>query len=92
MGDPTYDHSIWRRPEDITTPTKVYVLDAAVMPGADLLGGTAAALAAISMVFKSVDAGFSATCLAKAKALYSLATQEEDVYNRGIPEASNYYR
>jgi hypothetical protein len=44
------------------------------------------------MVFKSVDAGFSATCLAKAKALYSLATQEEDVYNRGIPEASNYYR
>ena len=92
VGDPTYDHSLWRRPEDITTPTQVYVLDTTVMPGSDLLAGTAAALASISMVFRTVDAGFASTCLTKAKALYALATQEEDVYNRGIPEASGYYK
>jgi hypothetical protein len=91
VGDGDYDHAMWRRPEDITTPSTVYTLDLDMYGGSDLLGGTAAALAAISMVMQPSNAAFGATCLAKAKALYTLATEREEGYILGVPSSNQFY-
>jgi len=65
IGDPDSDHSCWQRPEDMTTPRTSYKLDYN-HPGSDLAAETAAALAAASIVFESVDKKYSSTMLLHA--------------------------
>jgi len=49
------DHQQWERPEDNTLPRPSYVVGAGTTQsgGADVMGETAAALAAASIVFKA---------------------------------------
>ena len=60
---------IWNRPEDITIRYPAYVVTAQ-NPGSDLAGAMAGALAAVSIVFKSVDPAYSAACLTHARSIY----------------------
>lgn len=65
IGDPNSDHACWQRPEDMTTPRNSFKLDDR-HPGSDLAAETAAALAAASMVFQSVDTKYAAKMLLHA--------------------------
>ena len=56
VGDPNTDHSYWGRPEDMTMPRPAQALSPS-KPGSDLLGETAAAMAAASILFKTADPG-----------------------------------
>ncbi|KAK6156120.1 hypothetical protein DH2020_010368 [Rehmannia glutinosa] len=50
VGDGGSDHSCWQRPEDMTTPRTVYKIDEQ-HPGSDLAAESAAALAAVAVLF-----------------------------------------
>jgi hypothetical protein len=82
---------MWRRPEDITTPSTMYTLDLDMYGGADLLGGTAAALAAVGMVLQHTHANVSAFCITKAEELFRLATRKEIEYHVGVPSSKAFY-
>jgi hypothetical protein len=53
VADPYVDHSYWGRPEDMTMYRPAYKLSPEA-PGSDIVGETAAALAAGSVVFRNV--------------------------------------
>jgi hypothetical protein len=66
VGDGNSDHACWMRPEDMTTPRGAYQINAS-HPGSDLAGETAAAMAAASMAFQTIDANYSATLVTHAQ-------------------------
>lgn len=70
VGDPGADHAVWGRAEDMTMARPSYDVDAN-NPGSDLLGQTAAALAAISIVFEKTDAAYALKLEAHARDLYA---------------------
>jgi endoglucanase len=92
VGDGGQDHSFWGPAESVearmSRPSAK--IDAA-HPGSDLAGEAAAALAATSIVFKTTDAAFSATCLTHAQQLYAFADQYRGKYDAAITGASGYY-
>ncbi|RXG70392.1 Endoglucanase 7 [Armadillidium vulgare] len=90
VGDGDIDHANWGRPEDMTEYRPSAKIDAN-NPGSDLAGETAAALAAASIVFSSVDSTFSSNCLQAAKELYELADNYRGNYNNAIPGSTNFY-
>jgi endoglucanase len=57
VGDVDADHRCWERPEDMDTPRTVYTVSAST-PGSDVAGETAAALAAVAMVFRAADLAY----------------------------------
>lgn len=57
--------------------------------GSDLAGETAAALAAASIVFSSVDRGYSSRCLTHAKQLYDFAKKHQGKYQVRFPKRGN---
>lgn len=58
VGDHNADHICWERPEDMDTPRTVYSVD--FQNGAsDVAGETAAAMAAASIIFRTLDAAYS---------------------------------
>ena len=70
VGDPGPDHAYWGRPEDMTMPRPSWDVDQS-NPGSDALGQTAAALAAISIIYESVDAEYALLLEAHARDLYA---------------------
>ncbi|XP_046461930.1 endoglucanase 12-like isoform X2 [Daphnia pulex] len=90
VGDGTLDHNYWGRPEDMTMSRPAYFISTA-NPGSDLAGETAAALAATSMVFASVNSTYSALCLTHAKQLYDFAKQYKAKYSQSMPQAAAFY-
>jgi endoglucanase len=60
-------------------------------PGSDLVGETAAAMAAASMVFKKSDATYSETLLKQSKALFKFANEHRGTYVNAITDAKNFY-
>jgi hypothetical protein len=72
VGNGGADHSVWTRPEDITNPYPVYLITPS-KPGSDLAGAMAAALAATSVVFKTTDPTYAASCLSHARSIYTCA-------------------
>ena len=65
VGDPYGDHACWERPEDMDTSRSVYTIDKD-RPGTEVAAETAAALAAASLVFKSVDPSYSSALLQRS--------------------------
>ncbi len=59
--------------------------------GSDLAGETAAALAAASIVFSSINSSYSALCLTHAKQLYSFAKQYQGKYHLSITNVAGFY-
>ncbi|XP_072033079.1 endoglucanase E-4-like [Amphiura filiformis] len=90
VGDGVLDHNYWGRPEEMTMPRPSFKLTTS-KPGSDVVGETAAALAAASIAFKSSDASYSALLLSHAKELYTFADTYRGKYSVSIPEAAEYY-
>ena len=90
VGDVSSDHSCWMRPEDMTTLRTSYKVGGTKC-GSDVAGETAAAMAAASIVFKSVNATYSAILLQHAKDLFTFATTCLGAYSDTIPEVNPYY-
>jgi endoglucanase len=90
VGDGSSDHSFWGPAEVNPSPRPSYAITASC-PGSDLAGQAAAALAASSILFKSSDAGYSATLLSQAKSLYTFADTYRGTYDKCITGASGFY-
>ena len=70
VGDPGIDHAVWGRAEDMTMSRPPFDVDQN-SPGSDLLGQTAAALAAISIIFEKTDPEYALELEAHARDLYA---------------------
>lgn len=69
VGSYYIDAAYWVRPEEMNESRPAYVINSTA-PGSDVLGSTAAALAASSLVFKASDSNYSAILLDTAEILY----------------------
>ncbi|RCU50421.1 glycosyl hydrolase family 5 [Corallincola holothuriorum] len=90
VGKGSVDHSWWGAAEVMRMQRPSYKVDAQ-NPGSDLAGETAAALAAISIVFKQTDPTYAATLLTHAKQLYSFADKYRGKYSDSITDAKAFY-
>lgn len=90
VGNGGADHAWWGSAEVMPMARPSYKVDANC-PGSDLAGETAAALAAISMVFQPSDSAYAASLLARAEQLYSFADNYRGKYSDCITDATTYY-
>ena len=90
VGDGVKDHAFWGAAEVMQMERPSAKVDA-VKPGSDLAGETAAALAAISMVFRASDAAYADKLLTHAKQLYDFADKYRGTYSDAIPGAKAFY-
>lgn len=90
VGDGDKDHAWWGAAEVMQMARPSAKIDAA-HPGSDLAGETAAALAAISMVFRPTDAAYADKLLTHAKQLYDFAAKYPGKYSEAIAGAKAFY-
>ncbi|KAE8778434.1 Endoglucanase 21 [Hordeum vulgare] len=90
VGDGDTDHYCWQRPEDMTTSRQAYKVDRD-NPGSDLVGETAAALAAASMVFRRTNPHYAQVLLHHAEQLFEFGDKYRGKYDSSIGEAYSYY-
>ncbi|XP_075218720.1 uncharacterized protein LOC142323236 [Lycorma delicatula] len=90
VGDFSLDHTFWGRPEDMNMTRPIYKISTE-HPGSDLAGETAAAMAAVSLVFQDYDPDYSSLCLKHAKELYNFADKYRGFYHEAIKGAAQYY-
>ncbi|CAG2053698.1 unnamed protein product [Timema podura] len=90
VGDFNLDHEFWGRPEELNMSRPAYKIDAK-HPGSDLAGETAAALAAVSLVFRTENPKYADLCLEHARQLYTFASDFRGLYNEPIKGAAQYY-
>ncbi|KAK7463187.1 hypothetical protein BaRGS_00038246, partial [Batillaria attramentaria] len=91
VADPYVDHSYWGRPEDMTMYRPAYKLSPEA-PGSDVIGETAAAMAAGSIAFKDVDKPYSDLLLRHAKELFDFADRYRGLYSDTLPIVQEFYR
>ncbi|XP_044464975.1 endoglucanase 16-like [Mangifera indica] len=89
VGDPVKDHECWVRPEVMNTPRTVLMIDDH-SPGTEIAAETAAAMAASSAVFKTVDRQYSRSLLNKAKLLFNFAKSRKGTYDGECPFYCSY--
>lgn len=90
VGDPEADHKCWERPETMSEKrplTKITTKS----PGSDVAAETAAAMAAASLVYKSINGTYSSSLLEHAEQLFAFADRHRGAYTRTFPELSKYY-
>nr|WP_285851627.1 glycoside hydrolase family 9 protein [Bacillus licheniformis] len=90
VGNGALDHAWWGPAEVMPMKRPAYKIDAGC-PGSDLAGGTAAALASASIIFKPTDSSYSEKLLAHAKQLYDFADRYRGKYSDCITDAQQYY-
>jgi hypothetical protein len=90
VGDGDTDHYCWQRPEDMTTSRQAYKVDRD-NPGSDLVGETAAALAAASVVFRRSDPRYSHLLIRHAEQLFQFGDKYRGKYDSSVAEVSRYY-
>lgn len=90
VGDPKADHSCWERPETMSEKRPLKQVNSKI-PGTDVAAETAAAMAAASMVFKSIDSKYSDSLLQHAQQLFTFADNYRGSYSISIPELQNFY-
>lgn len=83
VGDPVEDHKCWERAEDMDSPRTVYKVTPS-NPGSDVAGETAAALAAASIVFKSIDLPYSQKLLATSLKAFAFADKYRGKYSDSL--------
>ncbi|KAJ0029914.1 hypothetical protein Pint_13653 [Pistacia integerrima] len=89
VGDPVKDHECWVRPEIMNTPRTVLKIDPQ-NPGTEIAAETAAALAASSVVFRTIDRHYSHQLLNKAKRLFQFANTHKGTYDGECPYYCSY--
>lgn len=89
VGNGGLDHAFWGSAEIMQMERPAYKLDMN-NPGSAVSAGTAASLAAASIVFKDSDPAYAATCLKHAKELlnFAEATKSDAGY---MKQAGGYY-
>ncbi|XP_075091321.1 endoglucanase 2-like [Nicotiana tabacum] len=90
VGDPKLDHTCWERPEVMTGKRPLTQVNA-TYPGTDVAAETAAAMAAASLVFKSIDSVYSENLLKHAQQLFKFADTYRGLYSISIPEVQEFY-
>lgn len=91
VGDGDIDHAYWGRAEMMTMGRPAFYVDAAA-PGSDVAAESAAALAAISMIFADAQPAYAAQLLDHARSLYQFADQHRGKYSDAIPDAAQFYQ
>ncbi|XP_070571475.1 endoglucanase E-4-like [Ptychodera flava] len=93
VGSGGIDHKYWGRPEIMAMSRPAYIVDGISMNGSDVVGETAAALAAASIAFNGVSEyeGYSTTLLNVAKELFDFAYNYQGNYDAGGYYASTKY-
>ncbi|KJE93538.1 cellulase [Capsaspora owczarzaki ATCC 30864] len=89
IGNPDDEHQQWMAPETRTNARPTVMINPS-SPGADVAGEVAAALAAASMVFQSVNATYAAQCLTHAQQLYTFAKTYPNKYSNSFYPSSDY--
>ncbi|CAG2063446.1 unnamed protein product, partial [Timema podura] len=87
----TVDHNYWGRPEDMTMERPAFKITTSA-PGSDLAAETAAALAAASLVFQSVDSAYSATLLQHGIQLFNFANTYRGKYSDAFADVRCCYK
>ncbi len=92
IGDPSVSHSFWLPAEqaDRAEGARPAYKVSPTVPGSDVQGGMAGALAAASIVFSDEDAVYARHLLANARELYALAKAFPGTYN-SLTQASEIY-
>ena len=85
------DHYYWGPPEKMTMDRPIFKVDDQV-PGADMAGESAAALASASMVWRSEDSEYADELLENARQLYDFAKDNPGKYSDSIYEKARDYR
>lgn len=88
VGDIELDHAFWGPPDAMTMPRPAFACTAGA-PCSEVTGGSAAALAAGSMVFAASDPAYAAQLLAAARGLYAFADRYRS--SVGYTQANGYY-
>ncbi|MFN7229422.1 MAG: glycoside hydrolase family 9 protein, partial [Synechococcaceae cyanobacterium] len=91
VGDVAADHALWSAPETQTIRRPAMAVTPA-RPGSDVAAGSAAALAAASMLFRREGViAYADTLLEHAESLYRFADTYRGKYSDAITEVRNYY-
>jgi endoglucanase len=91
VGTGAADHTFWGPPEVAPTARPSFKITESC-PGSDVVGESAAALAASSILFQSSDATYAATLLSQAKSLYEFADSFRGTYDACIPDVTTFYK
>nr|XP_006818014.1 PREDICTED: endoglucanase 22-like [Saccoglossus kowalevskii] len=79
VGTKQLDSTHWGRPEEMDMPRPPEMVNTTV-PGSDVAGQTAAALAASSIAFQTEDPAYSTTLLEHSKQLFTFANTYRGLY------------
>lgn len=91
VGNGGQDHAWWGPAEVMPMARPAYKISSSC-PGSDLAGETAAALAAISIIFRTAgDSAYADTLLTHAEQLYSFADTYRGAYTSCITDAGAFY-
>ena len=91
VGDADADHALWQ-PAETETILRPAMAVTASKPGSDVAGGSAAALAAASILFRrSGDIAYADRLLSSAVALYQFADTYRGKYSDSIPAVQSFY-
>ncbi|XP_047340676.1 endoglucanase 11-like [Impatiens glandulifera] len=90
VGDGDTDHYCWQRPEDMTTSRRAYKVDEE-NPGSDIAGETAAAMAAASIAFRTLNPHYSHLLLHHAQQLFEFGDKYRGKYDGSIGVVKSYY-
>ena len=91
VGKGSLDHGWWGTAEVMKMERPAYKIDASC-PGSDLVGETAAAMAASSIVFRKTDSNYAKKLLNHAKELYEFADKYRGKYSDCITDAADFYK
>lgn len=91
VGDADADHALWQ-PAETETILRPAMAVTASKPGSDVAGGSAAAMAAASILFRrNGDAAYADKLLSSAIALYRFADTYRGKYSDSIPAVQGFY-
>ncbi|WCJ36499.1 glycosyl hydrolase 9B1 [Euphorbia peplus] len=85
VGDPNNDHNCWERPEDMDTLRTTYIVNQS-HPGSEVSAEIAAALAASSIVFKTIDPAYSKILVERAASVFDFADKFQGSYANSVGE------
>ncbi|CAM8987649.1 unnamed protein product [Rhodiola kirilowii] len=83
VGQAQRDRECWERPEDMDTPRTVFAVNR-THPGSDVAGEIAAALAASSTVFRTVDSSYSAKLVKRSISVFKFANRHRGPFKDSI--------
>uniref|UniRef100_H2Z0W9 Endoglucanase n=1 Tax=Ciona savignyi TaxID=51511 RepID=H2Z0W9_CIOSA len=92
VGEGVIDHLLWRSPPRNSTRHRRAFKLTTTSPGTEVVAETAAAMAAASVVFRSVNPSYSEELIRHARDLYDFGNNYREVYHRSIRDVQNFYR